>query len=100
MNLCRADGDADGQTANYRRSAERAELRAEQVKQVLCSFGVPPLQFLVYRNFALHLDKLIRMNSAETLRSLVRSAVDYWTACGLRPEVLSAICLQVFGLEL
>jgi hypothetical protein len=97
---CRADGDSAGQSDNYRTAAERSELRFTQVKQVLMERGVPPIQFVPYRNFALHLDKLFRQHSGETLRSLAASAVDYWTAYGLRPEVLRAITGTVFSLDL
>jgi len=97
---CRADGDSSGQTDNYRTASERSELRFEQVKQVLMEHGVPPIQFVPYRNFALHVDKLCRQHSGETLRSLAASAVDYWSAYGLRPEVLWAIAGTVFALDL
>ena len=97
---CRADGTSAGQTYNYRTAAERSELRFMQVKQVLMSHGVPPIQFVPYRNFALHLDKLFREHSGETLRLHAASAVEYWSAYGLRSEVLSGICVQVFGLTL
>ena len=49
---CRADGNSAGQTYNYRTAAERSELRFTQVKQVLMEHGVPPIQFVPYRNFA------------------------------------------------
>ena len=78
----------------------RLELRAGQVREVLCAIGVPLLQFVSYRNFGLHLDKLIRNHSGITLLTLTNSAIDYWTVYGLHPEVLKTICEQVFGLEL
>ncbi len=96
---CRADGNAAGQAYNYRTAAERSELRFTQVKQVLMEHGVPPIQFVPYRNFALHVDKLCRQHSGETLRQLASAATDYWTAYGLRPEVLREICRTVFNLE-
>jgi hypothetical protein len=97
---CRADGNSAGQSNNYRTAAERSELRFTQVKQVLMERGVPPIQFVPYRNFALHLDKLFRQHSGETLHQLAASAVDYWSAYGLRPEVLRAIAGTVFSLDL
>jgi hypothetical protein len=97
---CRADGNSAGQTYNYRTAAERSELRFTQVKQVLMEHGVPPIQFVPYRNFALHLDKLFRQHAGETLRQLASAAIDYWTSYGLRSDVLSDICVQVFGLTL
>ncbi len=96
---CRADGNSAGQADNYRTAAERSELRFTQVKQVLMERGVSPIQFVPYRNFALHLDKLFRQHSGETLRNLASTAIDYWTSYGLRPEVLKEICKQVFALE-
>ncbi len=97
---CRADGNSAGQSDNYRTAAERSELRFAQVRQVLMERGVPPIQFVPYRNFALHLDKLFRQHSGETLRSLAASAVDYWSAYGLKPDVLRAITETVFSLDL
>jgi hypothetical protein len=97
---CRADGNSAGQTYNYRTAAERSELRFTQVKQVLMERGVPPIQFVPYRNFALHVDKLFRQHAGETLHQLALAAIDYWTSYGLRSDVLSDICVQVFGLTL
>jgi hypothetical protein len=37
---CRTDGDANSQAANYRDAAERAELRAEQIRRILNERGV------------------------------------------------------------
>lgn len=96
---CRADGDSIGQAANYLDAAERSELRAEQVRQVIMAHGVSLIQFIPYRNFGLHVDKLVRNHSGATLRNLVLAAIDYWTAYGLRPEVLREICRTVFNLE-
>jgi hypothetical protein len=96
----RADGNSAGQTYNYRTAAERSELRFMQVKQVLMERGVPPIQVVPYRNFALHLDKLFRQHTGETLRQLATTAIDYWTSYGLRPEVLRAIAGTVFSLDL
>jgi hypothetical protein len=97
---CRADGNSAGQTYNYRTAAERSELRFTQVKQVLMEHGVPPIQFVPYRNFALHLDKLFRQHSGAALRNLVLAAIEYWSAYGLHTDVLIDICVQVFGLTL
>jgi len=96
---CRADGDAVAQSSNYVEAAERAELRADQVREVLMNHGVQLIQFVPYRNFGLHLDKLVRNHSGATLRNLVLAAIEYWTAYGLRPEVLREICRKVFALE-
>ena len=62
---CRTDGDANSQAANYRDAAERAELRAEQIRRILNERGVSLIQFVVYRNFGLHVDKLFRDYSGE-----------------------------------
>jgi hypothetical protein len=96
---CRADGDAAGQAANYRDAVERAELRAEQIRHILNERGVSLIQFVVYRNFGLHVDKLCRDYSGETLRERALDAILRWKCYGCRPEVLSAICRQVFALE-
>ena len=96
---CRADGDAVAQSTNYVEAAERAELRADQVREVLISHGVQLIQFVPYRNFGLHVDKLVRNHSGATLRNLVLAAIDYWCAYGLRVDVLRDVCLRVFGLK-
>jgi hypothetical protein len=97
---CRADRNAEGQAANYREAAERAELRAVQVRQVIMERGVSLIQFMMYRNFGLHVDKLFRDYAGETLRSGIAAAIQRWTCYGCSPEVLTEICKQVFGLEL
>jgi hypothetical protein len=96
---CRADGNADGQAANYRDAAERTELRAEQVRKVIMNHGVSLIQFMTYRNFGLHVDKLFRDYSEESLRLMVTDAIVRWSSYGCSPEVLRAICEQVFRLE-
>jgi hypothetical protein len=96
---CRADGNAEGQAANYRDAAERAELRAEQVRQVIMTHGASLIQFVTYRNFGLHVDKLFRDYSGESLRLRVVDAIDRWTGYGCSPGVLRAICRQVFALD-
>ena len=96
---CRADGNADGQAANYREAAERTELRAEQVRRVIMAHGVPLIQFVTYRNFGLHVDKLFRDYSGESLRLMVNDAIERWSSYGCKPDILQAICERVFGLE-
>ena len=96
---CRADGDSIGQATNYLNAAERTELRSEQLRQVLMSRGVPLIQFVPYRNFGLHVDKLTRNYSGGALRNLALAAVEYWSAYGLRTDVLKEICKNVFSLE-
>ena len=97
---CRADGNAEGQAANYREAAERAELRAEQVRKVIMNHGVSLIQFMTYRNFGLHVDKLFRDYSGESLRLMVTTAIERWASYGCNPEILRAISVQVFGLTL
>jgi len=97
---CRADGDANGQAENYLDAAQRTALRADQVREVIMARGVSLIQFIPYRNFGLHVDRLTRNHSGATLRNLVIAAIEYWSAYGLRTEVLSDICVQVFGLTL
>ena len=96
---CRADGNAAGQPANYREAAERTELRADQVRRVIMAHGVPLIQFVTYRNFGLHVDRLCRDYSGEALRLRTNDAIQRWQSYGCRPEVLSAICARVFGLD-
>ena len=96
---CRVDGKSDSQTDNFRDATERAELRYAQIKEVLCNSGVMVCQFVVYRSFGLHLDKLCRDYSGETLRARALDAVLRWKCYGCKPEVLNEICEQVFGLE-
>jgi len=96
---CRADGNAAGQAANYREAAERTELRADQVRRVIMAHGVPLIQFVTYRNFGLHVDRLCRDYSGEALRLRTNDAIQRWQSYGCRPEVLSAICARVFGLD-
>jgi hypothetical protein len=97
---CRADRDADNQAANYREAAERAELRAEQVRHVIMAAGVPLIQFMIYRNFGLHVDKLFRDYSGESLRMMVKDAIERWKSYGCDGDILTQICSQVFGLDL
>jgi hypothetical protein len=78
----------------------RSEPRYSQVKEMLCDAGVQLIQFVPYRNFGLHVDKLTRNHSGATLRNLVLAAIDYWPAYGLKPEVLRAIAKTVFSLDL
>jgi len=97
---CRADGNSVTQSENYYDAAQRTALRADQVRQVIMAHGVQLIQFVPYRNFGLHVDKLTRNHTGATLRNLVIAAIEYWSAYGLRPDVLSAIAVQVFGLTL
>ena len=96
---CRADGDAAGQTENFRDAAERSELRYEQMKRLLCDLGVSTVQFVAFRSFTLHVDKLCRDYSEESLRMQVSDAIQRWTRYGCSPEVLKAVCRKVFDLE-
>jgi hypothetical protein len=98
-NPCRSDGDSAGQIQNYRDATERAELRYTQVRQILCDAGVPTTNFIWYRNFGLHLDKLFRAHSDETLRTGVVAALARWTFYGCESKVLKTICREVFKLE-
>jgi len=98
-NPCRADGNSESQTENFRDAFERASLRYSQIKEVLCSAGVSVCQFVVYRNFGLHVDKLCRDYSGETLRERVLDAILRWKCYGCMPEVLKEIYKQVFKLE-
>jgi len=96
---CRADGNSASQSDNFRVAAERAEMRYEQVKKVLNDLRASPSQFVAYRGFGLHVDKLFRDYSAESLRARVIDAMQRWQSYGCRPDVLKEICRQVFGLD-
>jgi hypothetical protein len=96
---CRADRNAEGQAENYREAAEHAELRAEQVRHVIMAAGVPLIQFMLYRNFGLHVDKLFRDYSGESLRLMVMDAIVRWSSYGCKTDVLAEICLKVFALD-
>jgi len=98
-NARRRDGNTEEQAANYSRAVERAGLRTAQVRQVLMAHGILPMHFMTYGNFGLHVDKLIREYSTETMMTMVLMAIDRWTRDGSKPEVLKAICEQVFRLE-
>ena len=98
-NARRRDGNTEEQAANYSRAVERAGLRTAEVRQVLMAHGILPMYFMTYGNFGLHVDKLIREYSTETLRQLVQLAIARWTRDGSKPEVLKTICEQVFRLE-
>ena len=54
---------------------------------------------MICRNFGLHVDKLFRDYSGESLRLRSLDAVLRWKCYGCKPEVLCAICEQVFGLK-
>ncbi len=95
----RADGDVAGQAENFRDALQRADLRYSQVKEILYSAGIITTQFIYYHNFTLHLDKLFRRHSGETLRYLAQQALSQWTCYGCDHDVLRQICSQVFGLE-
>jgi hypothetical protein len=98
-NALRVDGGAAVQTANYQRAYERNEYRAAQVRQILDAHGVSVIHSLAYRNFGLHLDKLVREYGGETLRLRAADAVLRWTCYGCGAEVLKEICRTVFNLE-
>ncbi len=94
----RADGNIEDQIERFRAAAERADLRTAQLRRLLDELNVPFSLYVTYRAFTLHLDKLIRQYSHETLRQLASHALSRWTAHGCDPAVLKAICERVFGL--
>jgi hypothetical protein len=95
----RADGDAGSQVEHFRLATERSARRKTQLRLVLAGHGILSGHYMPYCNFGLHVDRLIREHEGRTLRQLVEIAVSRWTSRGLRPEVLKAICGQVFQLE-
>ena len=95
----RGDVNAASQAENYRAGLERNIIVARRVKDVIEAMGVPAINAVAYRSFGLQLDKLTRRHGSETLRLLATEAIATWTARGLEPRVLTAICTVVFGLE-
>ena len=99
-NPCRADGNSESQTENFRDACERTSLRYAQIKEVLCDAGISPCLFIIYRSFGLHVDKLFRDYSGESLRLMVMDAIVRWSSYGCKTDVLAEICLKVFALDL
>jgi len=97
---CRADRNADSQAANFREAMERTELRAEQIRRILNERGVSLIQYALYRGFGLHVDKLCRGYSGESLRLQVSDAIARWTSYGCSRDILKQVCSQVFVLEI
>jgi hypothetical protein len=97
---CRADGKVARQTDNFQYAFMRADLRYAQIKEVLCNAGVQTCLFVMYRSFGLHVDRLCRDYSGESLRLRALDAILRWKCYGCSPEVLNEICKQVFNLEL
>lgn len=96
---CRADGDVQAQIDSFRAALERAELRAAQMKKFLQIAQVPMGQTLLWRNFILHLDRLVRTCGGVTLRLRAEEAVGRWAALGLDAELLRRLVAEVFGLD-
>ena len=72
---------------------------AEQVRHIIMEHGVSLIQFALYRSFGLHVDKLCRDYSGETLRARALDAVLRWQCYGCNPDVLRAIVKSVFALD-
>ena len=98
-NPCRADGNSESQTENSSDACERASLRYTQIKELLCNAGISPCQFVIYRSFSLHVDKLCRAHAGETLRERVSDAMLRWQCYGCSPTVLQATVKSVFALD-
>ncbi len=94
----RSDGSIAAQTRNYRAWAEHAALRTLQLRQVLGELNVPPVLSVAYSGFTMCVDKQVRNYDHAALENLVHHAIERWTCHGCDPEVLKAICEQVFGL--
>jgi hypothetical protein len=97
---CRADGQVARQTDNFQYAFMRTDLRYAQIKEVLCDAGIQTCMFVMYRSFGLHVDKLCRDYSGESLRLRALDAVLRWRCYGCNPEILRAITRTVFGLDL
>ena len=99
-NSPRADGKTLEQTENFRQGIERMACRTTQMKQLICSRGVPLIQFVAYRAFTQHVDKLTREYAGEALRNLALMAISRWLGYGLNRDVLLEICALIFDLDL
>jgi hypothetical protein len=90
----------DAQSEHFRQALERSACRTTQMNQVLSEHGVPVTSHVQYRAFTLRVDRLCREYDGGTRRALIAEAVVRWTNYGLSPEVLLAVCKQVFNLDM
>ena len=91
----RSDGDVQRQFDRFRAALEQQASRNDCVRQVLCSLGVPLLQFVTYYNFGARVGKLIKMG----LRDAVPIELERWAGTGLDRAVLRRICTDVFNVS-
>jgi hypothetical protein len=78
---------------------EQVALLQTRVRQVLCSSGVQSCRFVPYYNFAMSVEKLMRIDQGEDVRALVWIAISRWLARGCERAVLERICTDVFSIK-
>jgi hypothetical protein len=87
------------QAERYRERMAAMQAREALVRQVLNQHQVKPYLFVQYLNFARHLMRVCRRFSGLARLHLTEAAVDRWTAIGLDPGTLEAICRDALAIE-
>ncbi len=95
----RADHDLTAQVRAYQMAMQEQEKRMAEARKVLGRAGVPLNEFLLYRNFVRHIDRLCRTRTGRTLDLLIQTAILRWQAYGLDRKILLTLCQEVFGME-
>ncbi len=95
----RLDGNVRGQFERFGAAMEQAALLQTRVRQVLCSAGVHSCRFVPYYNFALSVEKLMRIDQGEDVRALVGIAISRWVSRGSERAILLRICRDVFNIS-
>jgi len=96
----RLDQDLTRQAENYHHAYAAVRLIDDAVKDWLMNKGVTSIQLVPYLNFSRRVAKLRRRYHEETLKNEATYAVTEWSALGLRPELLTAMCRDVFDIDL
>ena len=95
----RLDGKLREQFEHFGAAMENTAQVMTKVRQVLCSTGVQPCRFVPYYNFALSVEKLIRMDQGQDTQALVLIAIARWVAHGSEHAILLQICRDVFNID-
>jgi hypothetical protein len=99
--MARRDGDIEAQAGAFRRAQESDRDLRTSVGQLLCSAGVPSIQWLFYFDFARRLSRLSRSDMSGDVRvSEARMQLEVWVARGLNRTVLEEIAFTLFNLTL
>ncbi|MEO0049616.1 MAG: hypothetical protein ABIK42_00530 [candidate division WOR-3 bacterium] len=96
----RWDEDIKGQVKAYQQMRNYLENLWLEVRRILEQRRVPVYQFLYYRNFAQHIDRLWRHYSGRQLVLQVQLAIEKWQGYGLRREILREIFEKIIGIEI